>query len=63
MGYVEFIKDNVATRIESGDVKFRSAGGFQWCDGCECYQPGIGGKEIRDVALESVLWLCAKCRK
>ena len=63
MGYVEIIKDGVSTRIEGDDIRIRSAGGFQWCDGCEGYQPGVGGYNILDMASESVLWLCAKCRK
>ena len=63
MGYVEIVKDGVMTRIDGDLVTHEYVGQLIWCDDCETYQPASGGFEVRDSSRESVLWLCAKCRK
>ena len=63
MGYVEIVKDGVMTRIDGDSVTHEYVGQLIWCDDCETYQPASGGFEVRDSSRESVLWLCAKCRK
>ncbi len=34
----------------------------QYCDQCKSWQTGLGGFNVRDVAGEVVMWLCAECR-
>ena len=63
MGYVEFIKDGVMTTIDGNKITKEYVGEMIWCDSCETIQPQSGGLEVRDVSRESVMWLCAKCRK
>ena len=63
MGYVEIIKDGLSTRIEGDEVIQTYVGETIWCDNCETRQPQINGLEIIMVDTDSVMWLCAKCRK
>jgi hypothetical protein len=63
MGYVEIIKDGMATRIEDDRVTTSYVGNFIWCDNCETHQPEASGLEILMVDTGSVMWLCAKCRR
>jgi hypothetical protein len=60
MGELTFIKDGYATTIhDDGNITVVAA---QYCDQCKSWQTGLGGFNVRDVAGEVVMWLCADCR-
>jgi len=60
MGEITYIKDGIATTIhDNGDMTVVAA---KQCDECYEWRTELGGFNVRDVAGEVVLWLCAQCR-
>jgi len=60
MGELTFIKGGLATTIH--DDGSTSVTELDKCDYCGEWTTKLGGLTIRDVGLEVVTWLCAKCR-
>ena len=60
MGELTFIKDGYATTIhDNGDVTVTA---LDKCDQCGQWASQTEGLQVRDVAQEIVIWLCAQCR-
>lgn len=60
MGELTFIKDGYAATIhDNGDMTIVAA---QYCDECNKWQTGLGGRQVRDHTGEVLMWLCADCR-
>lgn len=61
MGDLTFIRDGIATHINYNGQITKSLA-FQ-CDDCFKWSDGLGGRAVRDVAREIVIWLCSECRR
>lgn len=60
MGDLTFIKDGYATTMHSnGDVTVVAA---QYCDVCFTWQTALGGRQVRDLTGEVIMWMCSGCR-
>jgi hypothetical protein len=60
MGEITYIKDGIATTIhDDGSTSSRP---MDQCDSCGEWVSTYGGFNVRDVAREVVIWLCAACR-
>ena len=61
MGEITFIKDGYSTVIhDDGSITTTV---MNLCDQCEVYVSELGGMNYRLADGESVIWLCAQCRK